>query len=139
MKLKGNIYKIVVRPAMLYGAETWATTKGHEVRIDTNDMRLLRWMCEVTTKEKIRKEYITETTGVKQKITEKKLKLPDQVMRRDDEHIVKRVLMTDIAGRREVKRTNKNQVESCLSKRHVHRRSRGSRDNKQSDMGEDHQ
>ena len=27
VKLKGKVYRTVVRPAMLYGAETWATTK----------------------------------------------------------------------------------------------------------------
>ena len=30
VKLKGKVYKTVVRPALLYGAETWATTRGQE-------------------------------------------------------------------------------------------------------------
>ena len=33
VKLKGNVYKTVIRPAMLYGAETWATTKRQEKQI----------------------------------------------------------------------------------------------------------
>ena len=30
MKLKEKAYKTVVRSALLYGAETWATTRGQE-------------------------------------------------------------------------------------------------------------
>ena len=38
-KLKGKVYKTVVRPALLYGGETWATTRGHESRLELNEMR----------------------------------------------------------------------------------------------------
>ena len=51
MKQKGNVYKTVVRPALLYGAETWATTRGQEARLEVNEMRMLRWMCRVTRSE----------------------------------------------------------------------------------------
>ena len=62
VKLKGKVYRTVVRPAMLYGAETWATTKRQESRIEVNEMRMLRWMCGVTIKDKIRNEHIRGTT-----------------------------------------------------------------------------
>ena len=42
MKLKGKVYRTVVRPAMLYGAETWATTKRQESRIEVNEMRMTK-------------------------------------------------------------------------------------------------
>ena len=58
VKLKGKVYRTVVRPAMLYGAETWATTKRQESRIEVNEIRMLRWMCGVTRKDKIRNEHI---------------------------------------------------------------------------------
>ena len=77
VKLKGKVYRTVVRPAMLYGAETWATTKRQESRIEVNEMRMLRWMCGVTRKDKIRNEHIRGTTKVAQasrKITERRLK-----------------------------------------------------------------
>ena len=75
--LKGKVNRTVVRPAMLYGAETSATTKRHEARIEVNAMRMLRWMCGVTRKEKIRDEHIRGTRKVAQtskKITERRLK-----------------------------------------------------------------
>ena len=84
VKLKGKVYRTVVRPAILYGAETWATTKRQESRIEVNEMRMLRWMCGVTRKYKIRNEHIRGTTKVVQasrKITERRLKWYGHVMR----------------------------------------------------------
>ena len=66
MKLTGKVYKTVIRPAILYGAKTWATTKRQEKRIEVTDMRMLRWMCGVTRKDKIRNEHIRGTTRVAQ-------------------------------------------------------------------------
>ena len=40
-----NCQPAVIRPAMLYGTETWATTKRQEKRIEVTEMKILRWMC----------------------------------------------------------------------------------------------
>ena len=45
VKLKGKVDKTVVRPALLYGAETWATARGQKARLEVNETRMLRWMC----------------------------------------------------------------------------------------------
>ena len=58
MKLKGKVYKTVAKPALLYGAETWVTTRGQEARLEVNLMRMLRWTCGVTRRDKIRNEHI---------------------------------------------------------------------------------
>ena len=86
MKLKGKVYKTVVRPALLYGAETWATTKGLEARLEVNEMRMLRWMCGVIRREwdHTQNEHIRGTTRVVQaskKITEQRLKWYGHVRR----------------------------------------------------------
>ena len=60
MKLKGKVYKTVVRPALLYGAETWATTREQEARLEVNEMRMLRWMCGVTWRDNIRNNHIKQ-------------------------------------------------------------------------------
>ena len=55
VKLKGKVYKTVVRPDLVYGADTWATTRGQEARLEVNEMRMLRWICRVTRRGKISK------------------------------------------------------------------------------------
>ena len=102
VELKGEVYKTVIRPAMLYGAETRATTKRQEKRIEVTEMRMLRWMCGVTRKDKIRNEHIRGTTRMAQaskKITERRLNWYGHVMRRDGEHILRKVLRADIPGK----------------------------------------
>ena len=41
VKLKGKVYKTVVRTAMLYGAQIWATKRGHEARLEVHE---IGWM-----------------------------------------------------------------------------------------------
>ena len=61
VKLKGKVYKTVVRHALLYSAETWATTRRQEARLEVNEMRMQRWMCGVTRRDKIRNKHIRGT------------------------------------------------------------------------------
>ena len=62
MKLKANIQNSGknTNAALVCGAETWSTTKRQEKRLDVNEMRMLRWMCVVTKKDKIRNEHQTD-------------------------------------------------------------------------------
>ena len=116
VKLKGTVYKTVVRPALLYGAETWATTRGQEARLEVNEMRMLRWMCGVTRRDKIRNEHIRGTTIVVQaskKITEKRLKWYGHVRRMKEEQIVRRMLDVDIPGKRKRGRPNVRWKDVC--------------------------
>ena len=116
VKLKGKVYKTVVRPALLYGAETWATTRGQEARLEVNEMRMLRWMCGVTRRDKIRNEHIKGTTRVVQaskKITENRLKWYGHVRRMKEEHIVRRMLDVDIPGKRRRGRPSLRWKDAC--------------------------
>ena len=112
----GKVYKTVVRPALLYGAETWATTRGQEARLEANEMRMLRWMCGVTRRDKIRNDHIRGTTRVVQaskKITEKRLKWYGHVSRMKEEHIVRRMLDVEIPGKRRRGRPNLRWKDAC--------------------------
>ena len=54
--LKGKVYKVAVRPAMLYGLETVALTKRHDVEMEVAELKMLRF--------EIRNKYIRGTAQV---------------------------------------------------------------------------
>ena len=40
LRVMGKVYKTVVRPAMMYGADTWAVKKVQEKKLDVAEMRM---------------------------------------------------------------------------------------------------
>ena len=90
-KLEGKVYRTVIRPAMLYGAEMWATTmKTQEKWIEVNEIKMLRWMCGVTPKYKIRNEHIRITTIVaSKKFNQRRLNWYEHVIKIYEEHILR--------------------------------------------------
>ena len=63
-KLKGRVYKIMVRLAKLYGMEPVAVTMGQEIKIDAAEMRMLRFALGKTRMDNMQNETIRETIGV---------------------------------------------------------------------------
>ena len=63
-KIKGKVYRTVVRPALVYGSEIWALKKAQENKLEVAEMRMLRCMCRVTKLDNIRNERIRGTTKV---------------------------------------------------------------------------
>ena len=63
-KLKSKIYKSVLRPVMLYGAECWAMRKKEDDLLRRTEMRMLRRILGVSLKDKIRNEEIRKRCGV---------------------------------------------------------------------------
>ena len=43
VKIKGKVYRTVVRPALMYGAETWALKKAQENKKEVAEMRMLQY------------------------------------------------------------------------------------------------
>ena len=93
VNIKGKVYKTIVRPAMVNGADTWAVKKAHEKKMEVAEMQMLR--CGVTRLDKIRNEKIRESTKVgeiSKKVQERRLRWYGHVMRRDEEYVGKRVM-----------------------------------------------
>ena len=53
-----KFYKVVAKPSLLYGSETWVTTKGDMTGLEGAEMRFLRSVTGYTRLDKIRSEVI---------------------------------------------------------------------------------
>ena len=63
-----KLYKVVARPTLLYGSETWVPTKRDMTRLEAAEMRFLRSVKSYTRLDKIRNEVIRkefEISGIK--------------------------------------------------------------------------
>jgi hypothetical protein len=49
---------------MMYGAECWATKGQHVQKMSVAEMRMLRWICGHTRKDRIRNDDIMNKLGV---------------------------------------------------------------------------
>ena len=63
-RVKGKVYSLVVRPAMVYELETVAVPKKQVEEMEVAEMKMLRFAMRVTRKDKIRDEYIRGTVKV---------------------------------------------------------------------------
>ncbi|KAF3624894.1 putative TIP41-like protein-like isoform X2 [Capsicum annuum] len=82
---KWKFRRVVVRPAMLYGAECWPVKNSHIQKLKMAEMRMLRWMCGLTRLDKVRNEIIWEKVGVvsvEEKMREVRLRWFGHVMRK---------------------------------------------------------
>ena len=64
LEVKRVIYENVLTPIMMYGAETWCTTRRQESRIQATEMRMLRAMIGKTRRDRIRNERVRQEVGV---------------------------------------------------------------------------
>ena len=87
-KLKGKFYRTTIRPAMLYGAECWPTKRRHVQQLSVTEMRMLRWFCGHTRRDRVRNEVIRDRVGVapiEEKLTHHRLRWFGHVQRRPHE------------------------------------------------------
>ncbi|KAK3543159.1 hypothetical protein QTP70_011954 [Hemibagrus guttatus] len=86
VRIKGKVYRTVVRPAMLYGLETVSLRKRQESELEVAELKMLRFSLEVTRLDRIRNEYIRGTAHVGRlgdKVREARLRWFGHVQRRE--------------------------------------------------------
>nr|CDJ91957.1 endonuclease-reverse transcriptase HmRTE-e01 [Haemonchus contortus] len=59
-RLKSKIYRTVIRPVAIYGAECWPATKEVEARLSVMETKMLRWTVKVTRLDRISNDAIRE-------------------------------------------------------------------------------
>ncbi|KAK3518697.1 hypothetical protein QTP70_008580 [Hemibagrus guttatus] len=85
-RIKGKVYRTVVRPAMLYCLETVSLRKRQESELEVAELKMLRFSLGVTRLDKIRNEYIRGTAHVGRlgdKVREARLRWFGHVQRRE--------------------------------------------------------
>ncbi|KAK3569315.1 hypothetical protein QTP86_026834 [Hemibagrus guttatus] len=113
-RIKGKVYRTVVRPAMLYGLETVSLRKRQESELEVAELKMLRFSLGVTRLDRIRNEYIRGTAHVGRlgdKVREARLRWFGHVQRRESEHIGRRMLDMELPGRRQRERPKRGYMD----------------------------
>ncbi|MCI4395558.1 hypothetical protein PGIGA_G00182000 [Pangasianodon gigas] len=113
-RIKGKVYRTVVRPAMLYGLESVALRKRQESELEVAELKMLRFSLEVTRLDRIRNEYVRGTAHVGRlgdKVREARLRWFGHVQRRESEYVGRRMLGMELPGRRQRGRPKRRYME----------------------------
>ena len=98
-----KFYKVVARPTLLYGSETWVTTKRDMTRLEAAEMRFLRSVNGYTRLDKIRSEFIRkelEMSAIQDVTTKYKQNWINHLERMDNTRLPKHALNYKPRGRR---------------------------------------
>ena len=104
-RIKGKMYKSVVRPAMLYGMETVAVTERQVAKMEVAELKMVRWALGVTTKDKIRNEYVRGTAKIAKlgdKLRNARPRWYGRVKRREEGYVGKAMMEMAVPGRRKI-------------------------------------
>ncbi|XP_047984428.1 uncharacterized protein LOC125224952 [Leguminivora glycinivorella] len=90
VKLKGQVYKSIIRPVLLYGSEAWPVLERHKQLLRVTEMNMLRWMCGVSRRDRVRNSRIRGSLHVRDiadKLQESRLRWYGHVLRKPASYI----------------------------------------------------
>ena len=99
-----KFYKVIARPSLLYGSETWANTKRDMTRVEAAEMRFLRSVKGYTRLDKVRNEVIRkelEISGIQAVRLKYKQNWINHLERMDNTRLPKHALNYKPRGRRD--------------------------------------
>ena len=106
LRTKGIIYTTCIRPAMLYGSETWPTKAGYKEKEDIrkmqrSKMRMLRWMAGMSLSERKSNEWVRSMLAIDdigEVMRRNRLRWFGHVERRDELCWIKRIGTLQVDG-----------------------------------------
>ena len=101
LKSKGIIYTTCIRFAMLYGSETWASKIEDIRKMQRSEMRMLKWMAEVSLSERKSNECVRSMLAiddVAEVMRRNRLRWFGHVERRDELYWIKRIETLQVDG-----------------------------------------
>ncbi|EPB75540.1 common central domain of tyrosinase [Ancylostoma ceylanicum] len=101
--LEGKIYRRDVRPTLMYGSECLPLSRAHERMLNTMEMRMLRWACGFTRRDKVPNEdirTIMQTAPIQLKLRAQRLRWYGHVMRRPSLCPTRQAMEMDVACKR---------------------------------------
>ena len=116
--MKGRVFEACVRSVVLYGSETWAVKEEDLTRLERNDMRMVRWMCGVTLKDRKSSEELRDRLGlanIRDCVQSRRLRWFGHVERMDDANWVKKSREITVVGQRGRGRPRKTWAEVVRS------------------------
>ncbi|VDO97145.1 unnamed protein product [Heligmosomoides polygyrus] len=102
-RLKSKIYRAVVRPVGIYGADCWPVTKEIERRLSVMETKMLWWTAGVTRLDGVRNDTIWQRFGVTSivvKLREARLRWYGHVLRASGDTVGKTGLNFEVPGKR---------------------------------------
>ena len=113
-RAKTRVYTTVIRPVMLYGAETWAVTKREMNKLEVAEMKMLRRILGVSMRDRWKNEDIRKELGVckiSEKIKEIRLRWYGHIVRAGEQNMGYSTLKRPIPGRRRRGRPKKRWID----------------------------
>ena len=88
---------------MAYGSETWAMNIEQEQRLERAEMRMVRWMCDVSLREKKTSSQLRQMLGIEavgDVVRRGRLRWLGHVLRTDESEWVKKCFQMQVEGTR---------------------------------------
>ena len=88
---------------MLHGSETWPVRKENVVALQRAEMKMVRWMCDVELKDRLRSKELRERLGVDDialVLQQNRLHWYGHVLRKEDGDWVKKCMEHEVEGPR---------------------------------------